>query len=193
MPSALKRRFVPLDDYFALDCEGCAERWEWRNGEVYCMSGAQPEHNLCCLNIGAELRARLRGSGCLTFPSDQRVKVRTGSPYLYPDLSVACGPRFAAINGLRTLLNPTLIVEVLSPSTAGDDRGSKFMQYQTIESLAGYLLVDSTAVAVLHYRKAGEVWTPRLYERFEETLDLPELGIALPLAEIYLDTGLLPG
>jgi Uma2 family endonuclease len=193
MPSALKSTFVPLDEYFALDSDGSAERWEWRNGAVYCMTGAQPEHNIICLNVGAELRARLRGSGCLTFPSDQRVKVRAGSPYLYPDVSVACVPRYSTINGLRTLLNPTLIVEVLSPSTAQDDRGSKFMQYQTIESLAGYLLVDSTAVAVLHYRKTGEVWTPRLYERPEETLDLPELGIALPLAEVYLDTGLLNG
>jgi hypothetical protein len=131
VPSALKSRFVPLDDYFALDREGSAVRWEWRNGEVYCMGGAQPEHNLCCLNIGAELRARLRGSGCLTFPSDQRV--------------------------------------------------------------VGYLLVDSTAIAVLHYRKSGEVWTPRLFERPDETLDLPELGIALPLVEIYLDTGLSAG
>ncbi|WP_295456750.1 Uma2 family endonuclease [uncultured Thiodictyon sp.] len=193
MPSALQSRFVPLQDYFSLDSDGAAERWEWRNGDVYCMTGAQPEHNLICVNIGAELRARLRGSGCLTFPSDQRVKVRAGSPYLYPDVSVACRPGFATINGLRTLLNPVLIVEVLSPSTAQDDIGCKFMQYQTIESLAGYLLVDSTAVAVKHYRKDGEVWVPRLFERPQETIDLPELGIALPLAEVYLDTGLLTG
>lgn len=191
MPSALQGRFVPLDEYFALDTEGAAERWEWRNGEVFCMTGAQPEHNLICINVGAELRARLRGSGCLTFTSDQRVKVRAGSPYLYPDLSVACAPRYATINGLRTLLNPVLIVEVLSPSTAQDDRGCKFMQYQSIDSLAGYLLVDSTAVAVRHFRKEGEVWVSRLYERPGESIELPELGIALPLAEVYLDTGLL--
>ncbi len=192
MPNALKSRYVPLEDYYTLDSVAAPERWEWRNGEVYCMTGAQPEHNLCCANLVGELRARLRGSGCLTFTVDQRVKVRAGSPYLYPDVSVACGPRSAAINGLRTLLNPVLVVEVLSPTTAQDDQGVKFMQYQTIESLAGYLLVDSVAAAVLHYRKVGEVWVPRCYEGADESIELPELGIAVPLAEVYLDTGLLP-
>jgi Uma2 family endonuclease len=87
MPSALQTCFVPLDEYYTLDTEGAAERWEWRKGEVFCMTGAQPEHNLICINIGAELRARLRGSGCLTFTSDQRFKVRAGSPYLYLPIS----------------------------------------------------------------------------------------------------------
>ena len=192
MPSPVKTSFVPIDDYFALDTEGSDERWEWRNGDVYCMSGAQPEHNLCCANLIGELRARLRGSGCRTFPSDQRVKVHAGSPYLYPDVSVACAPAFTTINGLRTLLNPVLIVEVMSPTSAQDDKGTKFMQYQTIEALRDYLLVDSTAPAAVHYRKDGEIWVPRLFERSEDEIELPGLGISLPLAEIYLDTGLLP-
>lgn len=198
--SALKTPFVSLEDYFALDADAARERWEWRNGAVYCMTGAQPEHNSICLNVGAELRAGLRGSGCRAFTSDQRVKVHTGSPYLYPDVSVACAPAFSTINGLRTLLNPVLIVEVLSPSTQQDDRGSKFMQYQTIASLAHYLLVDSSAVAVLHYRKSsrnsGAVWTPQLLEQPSDRVELYKLGstltFSLPLAEIYLDTGLLP-
>lgn len=193
MATVLKDRFVPIEDYFALDSENAPERWEWRNGDLYCMSGAQPEHNLCCANLIGELRARLRGSRCRTFPSDQRVKVHAGSPYLYPDVSVACDPSFTTINGLRTLLNPVLIVEVLSPSSAQDDKGTKFMQYQTIESLSDYLLVDSSEIAVLHYRKEGEVWAPRLFERIGDEIGLPGLGISLPLAEIYLDTELLPG
>jgi Uma2 family endonuclease len=197
MSSPLKDRFVPLEDYFALDSETARERWEWRNGDVYCRSGAQPEHNLCCANLIGELRARLRGSPCRTFTSDQRVKVRAGSPYLYPDVSVACDPQFTVINGLRTLLNPVLIVEVLSPSSAQDDKGAKFMQYQTIASLTDYLLVDSGEIAVLHYRKTGEVWTPRLFAEPSDEVTLPGLGagqgIALPLAEIYLDAGLAPG
>ncbi|NEX15964.1 MAG: Uma2 family endonuclease [Halochromatium sp.] len=192
MATVLKDRFVALEDYFALDSETADERWEWRNGDVYCMTGAQPEHNIICLNVGAELRARLRGSSCRTFSSDQRVKVHAGSPYLYPDVTVACDPRYTNINGLRTLLNPVLIVEILSPSTAQDDKGTKFMQYQTIESLTDYLLVDSSEVAVLHYRKEGEVWTPQLFEQASDSIKLSGLDVALPLAEIYLDTGLLP-
>lgn len=191
MATVLKDRFVPLQDYFAMDSETASERWEWRNGDVYCMTGAQPEHNIICLNVGAELRAGLRGSSCRTFSSDQRVKVQAGSPYLYPDVSVACDPRYTTINGLRTLLNPALIVEILSPSTAQDDKGTKFMQYQTIESLTDYLLVDSSEVAVLHYRKESEVWTPRLYDQASDRVELSGLNIALPVTEIYLDTGLL--
>ncbi|MCF7997054.1 MAG: Uma2 family endonuclease [Chromatiaceae bacterium] len=191
MATVLNAHFVPLDDYFALDSETARERWEWRNGDVYCMTGAQPEHNIICLNVGAELRAGLRGSSCRTFSSDQRVKVHAGSPYLYPDVTVACDPRYTNINGLRTLLNPVLIV-ILSPRTAQDDKGTKFMQYQTIESLTDYLLVDSSEVAVLHYLKQGEVWTPRLFEQASDSIELSGLGIALPLSEIYLDTGLLP-
>jgi len=193
MATVLKAHFVPLDDYFALDSETAGERWEWRNGDIYCMTGAQPEHNLCCANLIGELRAGLRGSRCRTFPRDQSVKVHAGSPYLYPDVTVACDPRYTNINGLRTLLNPVLIVEILSPSTAQDDKGTKFMQYQTIDSLTDYLLVDSSEVAVLHYRKQGEVWTPRLFEQASDSIELSGLGIALSLAEIYLETGLLPG
>ena len=197
MSSLLRDHFVPLEDYFALDSETARERWEWRNGDVYCMSGAQPEHNIICVNLSAELRARLRGSGCRTFTSDQRVKVRAGSPYLYPDVSVACEPQFTVINGLRTLLNPVLIVEVLSPSSAQDDKGAKFMQYQTIPSLTDYLLVDSGEIAVLHYRKTGDVWTPRLFAEPSDAVAIAGLGpgdgITLPLSEIYLDAGLPPG
>jgi Uma2 family endonuclease len=193
MPSLLKDRFVPLADYLALDSETAPERWEWRNGNVYCKSGADPEHNSICVNVGAELRARLRGSAYRTFTSNQRVKVSADSPYLYPDGSVACDPDFTVVNGLRTLLNPVLIVEVLSPSSARDDKGTKFMQYQTIPSLTEYLLVDSSEIAELHYRKDGEVWTPRLFAEAADEVSLADLRIALPVTEIYLDAGLLPG
>jgi Uma2 family endonuclease len=94
-----------------------------------------PEHNTICLNLGSELRTQLRGAPCRAFPGDQRVKVHAGSPYLYPDLSMACEPRFVVVNGLRTLVNPVLLVEVMSPSSSENDRGAKFLQYQTIQSL----------------------------------------------------------
>ena len=189
MPTSLKRAFVTLPDYFRLDGEQ-SERYEYRNGEIFCMGGAQPEHDIICLNIGSELRSRLRHRNCQPFLSDQRVKVNTGSPYLYPDGSVACEPRFTTINGLRTLLNPLLVVEVLSPSTARDDRGAKFLQYQTIASLTDYLLVDSTEVGVLHYAKQHGLWQPQLLEHIQDVLPLASLGIELPLDEIYLGSGI---
>jgi len=186
-----ERDFISLEDYLAID-RTSPQRHEFRNGEVFCMGGAQPEHNTICLNLGSELRARLRGSSCRASPSDQRVKVNAGGPYLYPDITVACEPQFVVINGLRTLVNPVLVVEVMSQSTAENDRGAKLLQYQTIESLRDYVLIDSTQVAVLHYRKRPGCWEPRLIDQVDAELTLGELAIAVPLAEIYLDTGLTP-
>jgi len=135
--SALRgHSFSSLEEYLAIE-RTSPLRHEFRNGEVFCMGGAQPEHNRICLKLGSELRARLRGSPCQAFPSDQRVKVNAGSPYLYPDVSAACEPRFVVINGLRTLVNPVLVVAVMSPSTAENDRGATLLQSQTLESLRG--------------------------------------------------------
>jgi Uma2 family endonuclease len=154
------------------------------------MEGAQPEHNTICLNLGSELRVQLRGGLCQAFPSDQRVKVNAGSPYLYPDLSMACEPRFIVINGLRTLVNPILVVEVMSPSTAENDRGATFLQYQTIKSFRDYVLIDAAELAVLHYRKRPSCWEPRLIDRLDGELKLEGPAVAVSMAEIYLDTGL---
>jgi Uma2 family endonuclease len=186
MTTCLKQPFVTLTQYYAMERD-TAERLEYRNGEVRAMGGAQPEHNAICANLIGELRAALRGSGCRPFTSDQRVKVNAGSPYLYPDVTVACKPEYTAINGLRTLINPVLIIEVTSPSSAQDDRGAKFLQSQTIAGLTHYVLVDSTTVGVLHYALDGGHWHPRLYESIDDQLALPDLGLALPLCEVYLD------
>jgi Uma2 family endonuclease len=186
MTTCLKRPFISLNAYFELDRDA-TERLEYRNGEVRAMGGAQPEHNTICANVIGELRSGLRGSGCRPFTSDQRVKVNAGSPYLYPDVALACAPQFVSINGLRTLVNPTLIVEVTSPITAQDDRGAKFLQYQTSATLTDYLLVDSTAVGVLHYQLRDGQWQPQLLESIDDRLLLPTLGLEIPLCEIYLD------
>jgi Uma2 family endonuclease len=187
--ASLKQSHISLDDYFTLE-RISPERHEYRNGEIFCMGGAQPEHNTIALNLASELRARLRGGPCRPFPSDQRVKVNAGGPYLYPDVSVACDPRFTLINGLRSLVNPVLVAEVTSQSTAQDDQGPKFLQYQTIDTLTDYVLIDSTEVAVLHYRKQAKQWQPTLLDRLDEALTLEQIGIAVPVAEIYLDSGL---
>jgi Uma2 family endonuclease len=186
MTTCLKQPFTSLEAYYALDRES-PERLEYRNGEIRAMGGAQPEHNTICANLIGELRAALRGSGCRPFTSDQRVKVTAGGPYLYPDVAVACRPEFTAINGLRTLTNPVLIVEVTSPSTAQDDRGAKFLQYQTIATLTDYVLVDSTEVGVLHYQRRDGQWRPSLLESTDDRLLVSSLDLELPVREVYLD------
>jgi Uma2 family endonuclease len=114
MATGLKHPFVTLAEYFARE-DSATERLEYLNGEIRSMGGAQPEHNAISANLIAELRSALRGSGCRPMTSDQRVKVNAGSPYLYPDVSVACDPEYAPINRLRTLVNPVLIIEVTMP------------------------------------------------------------------------------
>ncbi len=105
------------------------------------MTGAGRNHNLIALNIASELRARLRNRDCETYMSDMRVGIPAASLYTYPDVVVVCGePRFGD-EEVDTLLNPTLLFEVPSKSTASDDRIMKFGYYRTIESLAEYLLV----------------------------------------------------
>lgn len=95
------------------------------------------------------------------------------------------------LGGLRTLVNPVLLIEVMSPSTAEIDRGAKLLQYQTIPSLRDYVLVDSSEVAVLHYRGRTGCWEPQLIDRVDGELIIEAPAIKLPLTEIYLDTGLL--
>lgn len=186
MATCLKHPFVTLAEYFARE-GNATERLEYLNGEVRAMGGAQPEHNAIGANLIGELRSALRGSGCRPMTCDQRVKVNAGSPYLYPDVSVACAPEYSTINGLRTLVNPVLIIEVTSPSTEQRDRGTKFLQYQTIASLSHYVLVDSTEVGLLHYAMTDGQWQPTLYESIDDQLQLPDLGLTLALREVYLD------
>ncbi len=178
-------RFFTLEEYFALDQEG-GERYEFFNGEVFNMSGAQPNHNIICVNIAREISTFLKKSGCQTFSSDQRVKVKESSPYLYPDLSVACQPEFEKINSLLTLINPILIIEVLSPSTAEYDKRAKFIQYQSIESLQYYILIDSEETAVLYYQKSESGWLPTFLSEADDKLLIDSMNIILTLEEIYL-------
>jgi Uma2 family endonuclease len=98
MATGLKHPFVTLAEYFARE-DSATERLEYLNGEIRSMGGAQPEHNAISANLIAELRSALRGSGCRPMTSDQRVKVNAGSPYLYPDVSVACDPEYAPSTG----------------------------------------------------------------------------------------------
>jgi Uma2 family endonuclease len=130
-----------LEEYFALELAS-EEKYEFWNGEVFCMSGASLAHNQITMNIGTEASVQLRAHGCQVLPADMRVKVPTYPPYRYPDLTALCGqPEIEQLGGLDMLLNPALIIEVLSKSTEGFDRGDKFTYYKSIASFSEYLLV----------------------------------------------------
>jgi Uma2 family endonuclease len=161
-------------------------RHELFQGEVFAMGGATREHNLLVVNITAELRNALRKRPCETYPSDMRVKVPATGLYTYPDASVVCDKPEFEDGSLDTLLNPLVLVEVLSDSSERYDRGKKFEQYRSIPSLTDYVLVSQDHVLVEHFRR-GEGGTWVLSEvRAGGRVELSGPECALAVDEIYL-------
>lgn len=164
-----------------------AQRHELIDGEIVAMSGASRAHNLINLAVASLLRTKLRGRGCETYASDMRVKVAALNLYTYPDVVVVCGgPQLEDGHG-DTLLNPLLLVEVLSPSTEAYDRGYKARSYRMVPSLACHVLLAQDRPAAEVYTRQGEQWVLVDVTGLEASLELPALGFSLPMAEIYAD------
>jgi Uma2 family endonuclease len=170
-----------------LEIERKAEfKSEYYQGEMFAMAGARWAHNLILLNLASELRQQLRSRPCSVTSSDMRVRVNAKGLYTYPDVVVVCGEPQFLDERRDTLLNPTLIVEVLSESTEQYDRGRKFEHYRPLESLAEYLLVSSERVSVERYtRQPDGSWNYIAKASLEDSLDLPSVGCHLALADLY--------
>jgi Uma2 family endonuclease len=154
--------------------------------EMFAMSGASRRHNLISLNIGAELRAQLRDRPCEVYTSDMRVKVSPTGLYTYPDVVVVCEePVFEDTMG-DTLLNPTVLVEVLSQSTEDYDRGRKLEHYRSLPSLQEYLLVSQERAHIVHYvRHSDASWLLSDTSGLEASISLQTIGCEVALSEIY--------
>lgn len=158
---------------------------EYLNGETFAMTGASRRHNLVAGNIFASLKSQLRDRGCEVYISDMRVRIPVGDFYVYPDVTVACGqPRFED-SEVDTLLNPVVIVEILSKSTEDYDRGTKFVHYRTLPSLAEYLLVSQEERRVEHLVRQASGWLLTESTSLEDVVELPSVGARLALSEIY--------
>ena len=178
--------YISPEDYLRLERE--AEfRHEYFQGEIRAMAGAGYAHNLICANLTGELYTQLRGKGCSVVGSDQRLQIMSGSAFVYPDLTVVCGkPEFNEDQRPDTLLNPTLLVEVLSPSTSLYDRSDKFMLYRQVPSLRQYLTLDAQAVhAELHTRDELGRWVLTETRDLTAVLDLSSIACQVALAEVY--------
>ena len=195
--SAAQTRLTP-EEYIAFERKALPDseiiRHEYLNGELIAMSGASRAHNLITGNIFGELRTLLRGSGCETYMGDMRVSTPATASYFYPDVVVVCEePRFED-DVFDTLLNPIILVEVLSPSTEVYDRREKFAHYRQLASLQEYILVSQDKVLVEHYRRqkeqgtapvTGKDWIFTDFQELEEILPLTSIQCELPLQEIY--------
>lgn len=179
----LERRYTQAE---YLDYERQAEyKSEYIARQIVAMSGVSYEHSLINGNLARVLSTQTLDGPCAVHASDLRVKVRTRGMYTYPDIVVVCGaPQFEDAH-VDTLLNPTVIIEVLSPSTEGYDRGAKFGYYRALPSLQEYLLVTQDQALVEHFVRAGDDWILSVADDLAAVVQLPAISCTLPLAEIY--------
>jgi Uma2 family endonuclease len=179
------KHFLIPQDYLAWERQQ-ETRHEYIDGEIFAMTGASREHNLVCGNTFSALHAQLRGGACEVYNNDMRVKVSETGMYTYPDITAACGqPQFEDAE-VDTLLNPVLIIEVLSDSTERYDRGAKFAHYRNLPSLQDYLLVAQTECRVEHYRRQDEShWLLSEYRGLEDMIELVSVNCRLLVADMY--------
>lgn len=186
----MQTRRYTAEEYFALEATS-EVRHEYFDGEIFAMAGASAPHNLVKGNMVAALRPGARQRGCRVFDENMRLAVQERKYYTYPDIMVSCDP--ADRRDPYLIRQPVLIVEVLAPSTAEYDRTEKFKQYQKLPSLRHHLLVSQTAWVVEWFRRdeLGQ-WIYTLLSDPTDGLKIPDLGLRLPLAELYDDTDVAP-
>ena len=177
--------YLSPEDYLAL--ERSAEfKSEYFDGEIFAMTGASESHNLIVINTIRELSIQLKKRPCKVYANDMRVRVSPTGLFTYPDVMVVCGQAQFDDSHLDTLLNPTLIVEVLSDSTEAYDRGRKFEHYRKLESLAEYVLITQHRPHVESYRRQPDQrWVLAESDGLDSSLPLDAIDCELALAEIY--------
>ena len=183
--SALPKKAFTVAEY--LEFERTSEqKHEFYNGELFAMAGASPEHNFVKENLVIEFGIRFKGGPCRTLSSDQRVKVERTRLFTYPDIVIVCGkPEFEAADP-NTLTNPQVIVEILSPSTEGYDRGTKFRHYQRIPSVREYVLVSQVRMQVERFvRQPDETWVLTTFDDPAGEFSLSSVALSIPLADVY--------
>ncbi len=195
MQAAAPTHFTEAE-YLALE-RASETKHQLIDGAIVAMAGARPPHNALASNAASALVILTRGRGCLTFSSDQRVRVPATKLYTYPDVTLACGERRYDEADPPSLLNPTLIVEVTSDTTEDFDRGRKFLHYQSIAELRDYLIVSHRERRIDHFRREGDgQWRLATHTRGDARVALAEHGGSIALTDIYdgidLDEGRSP-
>jgi Uma2 family endonuclease len=182
--SAVLKQYITPEQYLELERQADTKS-EYFAGEIFAMAGASPEHSLITVNVTIALGPQLRDTPCTMYNNDMKVRV-TEDLYVYPDVTVVCGEAQFAGEEREVLLNPTLIVEVLSPSTEAWDRGGKFEQYRQRESLHEYVLVAQDRPHVERFaRQADGQWLLTEVNGSVAILALPSIGCELALSEVY--------
>ncbi|MCC6287057.1 MAG: Uma2 family endonuclease [Chitinophagaceae bacterium] len=182
---AYSRQKFTIEEYLAME-EAAVEKHEYYKGDIFAMSGSKVAHNEISGNFFAALHNRLRGKKCKPYNSNQRVHIEANSLFTYPDISVVCDEVLTRNNDNWNILNPVVIIEVLSPSTKNYDRGEKFMLYRDIPTLREYILVDSKSIHIEVFRLNTTLrWELEEYKSLEDLLHIKAINETIPVAEIY--------
>lgn len=183
--AAQAQPIVTPHEYLAMEARA-PFRSEYVDGRVVAMGGASREHNLIAGAITAALTTALADRPCEVYQSDMRVRVDAARMYVYPDVVVVCGePELDRTAGGVMLLNPTVLVEVLSESTEHQDRGAKALRYRRLPSLREHLLVAQDAPRVEHFARHGDAWLLTDVDDLDASVELASIGCVLPLRTIY--------
>lgn len=179
-----------IEEYLEME-EASQEKHEYYQGEIFAMSGPKVTHNLIAMNTATLLAIKLKGTPCRPFNSDQRIHIEKNSLFTYPDISIICGDIETRDNDDWNILNPTVIIEILSPSTRDYDHGLKFQLYRDIPSLKEYILIDSESIhlEVFFLNDRGN-WELKEYKSIEDSFALNSIQVKLELKEVYEGTKL---
>jgi Uma2 family endonuclease len=177
--------YLSPGEYLALEREAETKSEYW-DGRIYALAGASESHALIVTNLVLSLGAQLRDKPCRVYAADMRVKVTAAELYTYPDVVVVCGKAQFADDRRDTLLNPSVLFEILSPSTEGYDRGAKFEFYRALDSLTDYVLVSQDHPLVEHYtRRPDGKWLLSAYSDLGAVARIDSIGCDLPLSDVF--------
>lgn len=181
---------LTAEEYLRFE-KDAAQKHEYFKGEVFAMAGAGARHNVVFSNIFGDIAYRLKGKPCKPYGSDLRIHIPENTLYTYPDISIICGEITPSETDADTAVLPTVLIEILSPSTKNYDRGGKFKLYRDIPTLKEYILIDSESIGVEIFRinKQGH-WELEEHRLIDGTLKIPSVNLSLPLKEIYEGTKL---
>lgn len=177
--------YITEEEYLAFEASS-PRKHEYFYGEIYAMTGGTESHNLLAGNAHASLHTQLRKRPCKVYNSDQRIKVMATGLHTYPDVTIVCGVTQFIDRPHQTLINPTVIIEVLSPSTERYDRGMKFQNYRTIPTLQDYLLISQNHHRIEHYtRQDNGTWLLREAVGREAHITIRSIDCILTLEDVY--------
>ena len=182
---AYGKQKISIDEYLEME-NASSEKHEYYQGEIFAISGAKVPHNIIATNLVVALTIKLKGKSCRPFNSDQRIHVEANTLFTYPDISIICGDIITRNNDDYNVLNPTVLIEVLSRSTKNYDRGEKFKLYRDITTLKEYILVDSESIHVEIFRlNENNHWELEEYKDSNGSIHIKAIDESLPVAEIY--------